>query len=278
MATSPTPSERLRQSGYHDSFLEHNQRTRDLLGARTVLSEEWRYLAPLLDGRVKPRVLDLACGSGTQAIAWAERGGRVVGIDFDTALLARGRALARSAEVERMPEGPPAWSAGDATRLPFQDGAFDVVFCNSLLEHVPDWQGVLRESSRVLVPGGILVVYTTNRHCPRQLEVNGFPFYSWLPAFVKARTMAWIMEHRRDLVNFTDFPAINWFTFPQMRRAFHSAGIEALDRFDLAAAGPGAGLKRRLMQLVARLPILKIVAYPFVVSMAMYGVRRSARR
>src|SRR5262249_58697216 len=107
-------------------------------------------------------------------------------------------------------------TAAAAPRLPHPAASFDVVFCNSLLEHVPDWRRVLVETSRVLRPGGVAVVYTTNRYCPLQQEVNAFPFYSWLPGPLKRAVLGWIMEHRRDLVNWTDFPAVHWFSFPGM--------------------------------------------------------------
>src|SRR5262249_61739061 len=136
-------------------------------------------------------------------VAWAEGGGRVGGMDIDRGLLGLAREFAaraspgaaagpmgappgvRASDSKAGTTGAPQWVCGDGCRLPFGDGRFDVVFCNSLLEHVPDWRAVLREIGRVLAPGGIAVVYTTNRHCPIQQEVNHFPFYSWLPESVK---------------------------------------------------------------------------------------------
>lgn len=270
----PNPAEKLRQSEHHDAFLERTRSSRHVEQARRLLDMETRYIDPIIDRVRGAWVLDLACGSGTQSIAWAERGARVVGIDFDTGLLSIGRKEAEQS-AERMEGGPPTWSCGDATKLPFRDGSFDMVFCNSLLEHIPEWQKTLREMSRVLRPGGVVVVYTTNRHCPLQQEVNHFPFYSWLPESVKRRVMAWIMEHRRDMVNYTDFPAVNWFTFPGLSRAFESVGLEPLDRIDIAARkGTASGLKGAFIHAAARWPLLKRGYYVYAISMALYGVRR----
>ena len=148
------------------------------------------------------------------------------------------------------------------------------MFCNSLLEHVPAWESVVSESARALRPGGLFVVYTTNRACPLQAEVNHFPFYSWLPDPVQRRVLAWIMEHRRDLVNWTDFPAINWFTFPRMRQAFEAVGLEPLDRLDLLARSGRGGLRRDLARAAVKLPVLKWPYYLYAISMALYGVKR----
>lgn len=260
-------------SPYREQFLRHNRDTRDHEAARALLAAEWRYLGRLLAGRERTRVLDLACGSGPYSLAWAERDAAVVGLDFDRGLLAGGRVRWRGAHPDPGALSEPIWTAGNATALPFRDASFDAVFCNSLLEHVPEWRRVLAETSRVLRPGGIAVIYTTNRTCPLQQEVRHFPFYSWLPDPLQRRVLAWIMAHRRDLVNWTDFPAIHWFTFPAMRRAFAEAGLAAHDRIDLIAARGEGGARGAVAGAMSRAPALKLPYYLCAISMAMYGVK-----
>jgi SAM-dependent methyltransferase len=254
-------------------FIEHTLTQRRDEEGRALLTAEWRYIGPLLAPRAAPGgpgdVLDLACGSGHQTLAWSERGFRVAGLDFDRDLMLAGRArLARA--------GAPAasWAQADAVALPFRSGSFDVVFNNSLLEHVPAWRGVLAETARVLRPGGVFVMYTTNRACPVQQEVNHFPFYPWLPDPLQRRVLAWIMEHRRDMVNFTDYPAVNWFTFGGMRRAFRDVGLEPYDRLDLMARSGATGAKGAIAALMSRGGPLKWPYYLTAISMALYGVRR----
>jgi 2-polyprenyl-3-methyl-5-hydroxy-6-metoxy-1,4-benzoquinol methylase len=55
----------------------------------------------------------------------------------------------------------------------------DVCLLPELLEHVADWQSCLNEAARVLRPGGLLYLSTTNVLCPRQQEFN-LPLYSFL--------------------------------------------------------------------------------------------------
>jgi len=49
---------------------------------------------------------------------------------------------------------------GDVHRLPFRDGAFEAVICSEMLEHVPFDARIFTELSRVLRPGGVLLVGT----------------------------------------------------------------------------------------------------------------------
>ncbi len=90
-----------------------------------------------LDSRT--RILDVGCGTGefTRVLA-EESDARVVGVDADESLLS---VAAGRPEIEVV--------AGDATRLPFADDAFDLVVCQALLVNLPDPVAALREFARV---------------------------------------------------------------------------------------------------------------------------------
>lgn len=116
-------------------------------GRRRILS---RFLAAT--GRSLPpgaRLLDIGCGTGANAAVLRGPGRTVVGIDAARPSL----ALARSLGCHD------AWLAGDATRLPFADGSFDVVVALDVLEHLDDDAAGAREMHRVLRPGGSAIVF-----------------------------------------------------------------------------------------------------------------------
>ncbi|HKX17372.1 MAG TPA: class I SAM-dependent methyltransferase [bacterium] len=94
--------------------------------------------------------LDVATGSGNTALAAARRGGRVTGLDFVPALLERGRERA-SAERLRID-----FREGDAERLPFEDGTFDVVLSTFGVMFCPDQERAAGELLRVCRPGGTI--------------------------------------------------------------------------------------------------------------------------
>jgi demethylmenaquinone methyltransferase/2-methoxy-6-polyprenyl-1,4-benzoquinol methylase len=107
-----------------------------------------RAVVRALDVRAGERVLDLAAGTGTSSEPFAAAGARVVPADFSLGMLRVGK--------RRRPDL--AFTAGDATRLPFADGSFDAVTISFGLRNVVDTGAALRELLRVTRPGGRLVV------------------------------------------------------------------------------------------------------------------------
>lgn len=93
-------------------------------------------------------LLDVAGGDGYWAGQAAKRGARAVCLDLARNKLEFGKKL----------RGHPGLVEGDALRLPFADGAFDVVMSVCAIEHFDDGPAALSEMSRVLAPGGDLVM------------------------------------------------------------------------------------------------------------------------
>ncbi len=109
---------------------------------------------PFALGRLSPgeRVLDLGCGAGTDTLVAAQMvapSGSVVGVDMTPEMLARARRAA-----EQMGQANVEFLEAEAERLPFSDGAFDVVLSNGVIDLIPDKDAVFAELSRALVPGG----------------------------------------------------------------------------------------------------------------------------
>lgn len=125
-------------------------------------------------------VLDLACGIGAFTIAAARRGHRVVGLDYSEMALRAARKLA----VE---EGASCeFVHGDATKLPFEDGSFDVVIASDIIEHLfdPPLLRMFQECQRVLRKGGAFVIHTTpTRYLYLMSVLRAAPLvpFAWLP-------------------------------------------------------------------------------------------------
>ena len=97
-------------------------------------------------------VIDLGSGAGNDCfVARAETGpeGKVLGIDFTSAMIEKARANA-----ERLGFNNVEFRQGDIERMPVTANVADVMISNCVLNLVPDKAGVFREMHRVLKPGG----------------------------------------------------------------------------------------------------------------------------
>jgi demethylmenaquinone methyltransferase / 2-methoxy-6-polyprenyl-1,4-benzoquinol methylase len=109
----------------------------------------WRkQVSAAVDARPGERILDLAAGTGTSSLPFAEAGAYVVPCDFSIGMLEEGK--------RRNPWLP--LTAGDAQNLPFRDDVFDAVTISFGLRNVQDTERALRELYRVTKPGGRVVV------------------------------------------------------------------------------------------------------------------------
>ncbi|HJM28676.1 MAG: class I SAM-dependent methyltransferase [Acidimicrobiales bacterium] len=105
-------------------------------------------------------VLDLGCGFGRHAYESLRRGAKVVACDMALPELQEVRATyAAMLQAGEISDAAIAFAcAGDATRLPFNDGTFDRIIASEVLEHIPDDDGALQELFRVLKPGGKIAI------------------------------------------------------------------------------------------------------------------------
>lgn len=130
-----------------DDVAERYDLTNDVLALGQT--RRWRRaVLAAVDPRPGERVLDLAAGTGTSSVPFAEAGAIVVPVDFSLGMLQVGK--------RRQPSLP--FVAGDGMHLPFADQSFDAATISFGLRNIQDRMAGLAELRRVLRPGGRLVV------------------------------------------------------------------------------------------------------------------------
>jgi ubiquinone/menaquinone biosynthesis C-methylase UbiE len=101
-------------------------------------------------------VLDVACGPGLVACAFAGKAKHVTGIDLTPAMIARAQEIQREQGLTNL-----TWQLGNVLPLPFPDGAFSLVVTRYTFHHFLDPKAVFAEMVRVCRPGGRVLVADT---------------------------------------------------------------------------------------------------------------------
>jgi SAM-dependent methyltransferase len=198
-------------------FLDHQPTTTDV--RRTI----WR-IGRLIHLPADARVLVIGCGPKPETMReLATAGYRALGVEgVERYADAAASYLGDSAVVRH----------GMAERLPVEDESQHVVIMESLLEHVDSAHTSVAEAFRVLRPGGVLYVSTTNRWLLRRDSGEfSVPFYQWFPAIVKESYVFRHLHYDPTLARYTLRPAVHWFTYPELCALGRSAGFATFYSF-----------------------------------------------
>ena len=145
------------------------------------------YFASLVE-HLKPDTawLDLGCGrrlipswlpeADLKQAQLAQSVAKMVGMDLDLDSITRNNAV--SSRI-----------VGRSDRLPFENGTFDLITANMVVEHLDDPISTLAEVSRILKPGGIFLFHTPNIENPLTLMAIGLPQWckNWLARLLENR-------------------------------------------------------------------------------------------
>jgi SAM-dependent methyltransferase len=134
-------------------------------GIVAIHRKRYEFALPLCEGK---EVLDAGCGVGYGAAFLAAGAARVLGVDLDPEAIAYARRRYAAPNVE--------FRVGDVTALEVDDASVDVVCSFETIEHLSDRDAFLAEITRVLRPGGTLVVSTPR--AGRTVERPENPFHA----------------------------------------------------------------------------------------------------
>jgi len=132
-----------------------------ILHGDPAVYDRWKWLRRHLTAGPL-RTLDAGCGPGPYTLYAATLGNQVVGIDFNLHLIETARTRARMLGLSGV-----EFIEGDLRRLEElvpRLGTFDQVICFETIEHILDDDHLVRDLSRLLRPGGRLLLTTPYRH------------------------------------------------------------------------------------------------------------------
>jgi ubiquinone/menaquinone biosynthesis C-methylase UbiE len=117
----------------------------------------------LVEGRERGVALDIGTGPGQIVIKLAKRlvQWKFVGVDRSPGMIAQAQVNLAAADGELT--GRVEFQVADGNRLPFADGSFDLVMCNSVLHHLAEPEKLLSEMSRLANSGGAILLRDLRR-------------------------------------------------------------------------------------------------------------------
>jgi ubiquinone/menaquinone biosynthesis C-methylase UbiE len=201
------------------------------------------YLDRLIDIRAARNVLLVGCGPRPETMRiLREMGFNVLGVEpvWNFVVGARRHLNDEGAVLE-----------GRAEELPNASESQDVVILESVLEHVDSVGRSLAEAHRVLAPGGVAYISTTNRlRLVPDAEFN-VRFFPSLPNAVKESYVFRQLHYEPSLANYSDRPAVHWFTYAELCQLGREAGFfQFYSQLDLKIPEPwsfsGGDRTRRL--------------------------------
>jgi ubiquinone/menaquinone biosynthesis C-methylase UbiE len=254
-----------------------NSLDQQVAGERERVEKLLAYFDRLIGIERVRRIAIIGCGPRPEAIRILdELGYDVVGIEpVESYIDAAYEFLGKSEAVVE----------GSAEDLPLETESQDVVLLESVLEHVESPIQSLREAFRVLAPGGIALIITTNKLEVSLLGSNAefhVRFYNWLPAAVKEGYVHQHLHYRPQLANYTPRPAVHWFTFSRLCELGRTAGfaqfyshVDLLQPDDPLLSGGRA--KRAALRLVRASPWLRALALSQVGGLVLMWKRSTPR-
>lgn len=148
-------------------------------------------------------ILDAGCGDGINLHGLARLASnnkwdiKITGLDYNPLRVERACKLTGISEVIQ----------GNLLQLPFENGSFDIILCNHVIEHIPEYELALQELARVTKPKGRLILAVPNEGC----------------------LLAWLRNHifQPSIAKNTDH--VNFFTADTFSNAIFLSGIQLID-------------------------------------------------
>lgn len=147
---------------YFDGHAAYYEKSQYRTARRTFVNARHDQIVSLLSRLPVPasaRVLDAGCGPGNLVPEFASRYRQVCAMDASPRMLHIARANGAGL-------GNVAYQVGSIEDLPYGDGSFDLVCSAGVIEYLQHWDTALSELHRVLRPGAVLILPTTNALAP----------------------------------------------------------------------------------------------------------------
>jgi ubiquinone/menaquinone biosynthesis C-methylase UbiE len=131
-------------------------------------------------------------------------------------------------EAQKYVGDPARILKGSAEAIPVSDETQNFLVLESVMEHIDSPFKAMAEFYRVLAPGGIVFITTTNRYLFSITGKNGEfrkLFFNWFPDIVKESYIFHHLHYDPELANYSSRPAVHWYSFSDLCKIGRNAGF-----------------------------------------------------
>ena len=159
--------------------------------------DEFKLMYSITQVSPQDTVLDIACGSGLVACAFAKVAKHVTGIDITPAMIRRANLLQQQQQLQNL-----TWQIGDVLPLPYPDASFSMIITRYSFHHFLNPQAVLDEMCRVCMRGGRVAVIDVTPEADKAIAYNNMEKLRD-PSHTKALPLTELQKimHQAGLVN-----------------------------------------------------------------------------
>ncbi|MCA9322427.1 MAG: class I SAM-dependent methyltransferase, partial [Planctomycetes bacterium] len=226
-------------------------------------------------------VLDFGCGEGDLSFVMAGLAPRSIrGVDVDPERVASAQSRARELSSDPRPE---FWCASSTTKIDLPDDDVDLILCFDVLEHVMDYEEIMREWGRVLRPGGKIFIWWVPWFHPYGPHIESLVPLPWAHTVFSDRALIEtcariydLPEHAPRVWDLDDqgakkpnkwksmktLPGVNRLTMRRFEKLLRPSGLAIARR---EGHGFQAGRFRGLKDTLARLPLAREFFSSFVI-------------
>jgi ubiquinone/menaquinone biosynthesis C-methylase UbiE len=152
-------------------------------------------------------ILEIGCGTGKNTAFLVQIGTSVHALDFSQGMIEKAKKKVQTGNIR--------FSVGDLTkRWPCESGAYDLITCNLVLEHIQDLAHIFSEATRTLRPNGKFLIN----------ELHPFKQYQGTKArFEQAGEIIEVEAFRHHISDFINAAMANGFKLAKLNEYWHEA-------------------------------------------------------
>jgi ubiquinone/menaquinone biosynthesis C-methylase UbiE len=232
-------------------------------------------------------VLDFGCGQGGLSILAAQAGAKsITGIDANEAQIAFAKDRLRN--LNHLPVSPKVFKAKDFKTIDLPAASIDAVLCFDTLEHIMEYESIIREWHRVLRPGGRVFIWWVPWWNPYGPHIESLVPIPWAHVFFSDRVLVNTCARMYDRAEFKprlwdldetgrkkpnkwltmkSLPEVNRLTIARFEKTYRQIGFKQERR---EIFGFGGSLAGRTTRVLTRIPLLR----DFFCSCTVYLLRK----